>query len=349
MLANPRIALFTGSLSIGIAALGCSAQPGAPHLVHATAEIVGGPSAVSSGTANTAAIKPMLAPPPQASGVQIVELNGAYQGCVEMSGAWSVAVNGSNVDLDNPPLTVVEADGNCQLVITSVRANQLYVASSPLLAGGEPQQSSSFTAASEDGGTPQVAFYANAVNTDPGYFGDFTLILFYSPEPNQTSTGTTATYTTNSASPAEIDQLPTPNYSVDLSQMTIQTDANNVVTSASGQASFAFNSISGSGYVVDDGTLHDDPTFGQLDALYTSQTPTPIPWDGSFAIDASALSIQGTQLPAVRSVVIGSDSMNGVSAYQNVTIAIAAADDSTPNGEKRAQMVVRLPKLSHKP
>jgi hypothetical protein len=335
MLNNRRLGLLTSALFLGIAAPGCSAESGAPHLVHARAEIVGGPSSAST-TAKTAAIKPMGVS--DASGVQIVEVNGVYQGCLEMSGAWSVAVSGDDVELDNPPLAVVQADFNCQLVITSARADQLYVASSPRPAGGgEPQQSSSFTAPSGDDGAPQVAFYASAVNTDPGYFGDFTLLFFYSPGPNQTSTGTTATYTTNTANPVDVNQLPAPDYSVDLSQMTLQTDANNWVTSASGPASFAFNSYPGSGYVIDDGTLPPNPTFGQLDALFTSQTATPIPWGGNFTIDASALSLQGIQLPAVRNVIIGNDWFDGVSAYQNVSIAFASPSDPIPGSGKRIQ------------
>ncbi len=332
MLQNARFGLLTGALFAGLASTGCSAPTAAtPHLVHAHAEVALAPSAPSSSAAKTAEIKPMNVT--HSSGVQIVELNGVYQGCVEMSGAWSVAVNGNDVALDNPPLTVVQADFNCQLLVTSVRADQIYTAASPIPTQMGPEQSSSFSAV----GTSEVAFYASAWNMDPGYFGDFTLFLFYSPGPNQTPTGVNATYTTNPASPAQAEQVPAPDYTVDLSQMTIQTDANNWVTSASGPATFNFGSNPGSGYVIDDGTLSANPTFGELDALYKSQTPTPITWYQGFSIDASALSIQWNMLPLVRSVVIGNDWMNGVSGYQNVTITFEPASNAIPDGEKRFQ------------
>jgi hypothetical protein len=337
MIGNRRLGLLTAALFLGIAAPGCSAPSDAPHLVHAKAEVAGSMSGTSSGTTKTAAIKPKAMGLSDESGVQIVELNGVYQGCVQMSGAWSVAVNGNDgIVLDNPPLEVVQADFNCQLLVTSVRADQIYTASSPIQTGEfGPQQTSSFTVASEDGGAPQVAFYANAWNMDPGYFGDFTLFFFYSPGPNQTSAGTTATYTTNAARDAQTDELPAPDYSVDLSQMTIQTDANGWVTSATGPANFTFNSVQANGYVIDDGTLPANPTFGELDALYTSQSPTQLTCCGnwSFSIDASALSIQWTQLPAVRNVVIGGG-WGGLSTYQNVAITFSPPSGSTPQREK---------------
>jgi hypothetical protein len=228
------------------------------------------------------------------------------------------------------------------IILDNLRADLIYTASSPILAGefGPQQAASAFTAASEDGGTPEVAFYANAWNMEPGYFDDFTIALFYSPGPNQTSAGASATYTTDAAGPAWADQVPVPDYSVDLSQVTIQTDANGWVTSASGPVNFTFNSVQGSGYLVDDGTLPANPTFGELDALYTSQTPTPLTCCGhwSFSIDASTLSLQWTQLPAVRNVVIGNEWMAGVSAYQNITITFAPPSGSSPQGAKRIQL-----------
>jgi hypothetical protein len=332
MLGNARFVLVTGALFLGIAASGCSAAPGAAHLVHATAKVEGAPSA----TPKTASLRAM--DDPQDSSVQIVELNGTYEGCLEMSGAWSVAVNGSDVVLDNPPLEVVQADFNCQLLLTSVRADQLYFPTSPLQISDWMGQSSAFSPqASEDGGAPQVAFYASAGNMDPGYFNDFQLLLFYSSAPNETSSGTSATYTTNTSSGAEADQVAAPDYSVDLSQISIQADANGLVTSASGPVSFNYQWTPGSGYVIDDGTLPANPTFGQVDALFTSQTSSPIQW-GNFSVDQSAFSLQWNQLPLVRNVVIQNAWGSGLSSYEVVTITFNPPGGETPNFVRKTQV-----------
>jgi hypothetical protein len=331
MHANVRFGLFAGALSIGIVAQGCSAPPSdsSPHFVHAHAEIVG----ASSSAAKKAAVKVMEG---TESSVQIVELNGFYQGCVDRDGPWSVAVTGSDIQLDNPPLMVVQDDVGCQLVATEVRADQLYEAAGPLPVNGGPSQSSSFTPLASDGGAAQVAFYASGFNTDPSFGTDFTLILFYSPGPNQTSTGTGATYTTNSAGLQAL-QAPAPDYTVDLSQMVIQTDANQMVVSASGPASLSLGGFPGSGYVIDDGTLPANPTFGQVDALYTSQPPMQLQWNG-FAIDATALSLASNQLPVVRNIVIAGGWIGGVRSYQVISIIFEPATDLTPSA-KRIQTV----------
>jgi len=328
MLANARFALSAGALFIGIAAQGCSAPTASsPHFVHGSAEISG----ATSSAAKTDLVKKMVDPAmPRYSGVQIVELNGFYQGCTDQQGLWSVAVDGSDIQLDNPALMVVQNDVNCQLIATEVRADQLYEASAPLqMSQWGLSQASSFTPlASEDGGAPQVAFYASGINTDPDYYSDFMLLLIYSPGPNDTSVGTGATFTTNSAS-LQTDQVPAPDYSVDMSQMSVQVDANQMVQSASGPASFNFSDVPGMGYVIDDGTLPPNPTFAQLDALYTGQSPTPIQMWNNFSIDQSAFSLQGNQLPLVRNVVIASEWLNGVASYQFISITFNPANDAT--------------------
>jgi hypothetical protein len=334
MLANSRFALSAGALFIGVAAQGCS-QPvdSSPHFVHgrvAVTSVAASAASTDGGTASavkTAAVKTRdqnFEP-----GVPLVELNGFYEGCIDRTGPWSVAVTGNSITLDNPPLMVVQGDVNCQLIATEVRADQLYEAATPLqIDSWFPSPASSFTPLVPDG-APQVAFYASGANMDPGYGDDFTLMLFYSPGPNQTSAGTGATYATSSAG-LEANQVPAPDYSVDLSEIAIQTDANQTVTSASGPVSFSINGTTGTGYVIDDGTLPTNPTFGDLDALYTGQSPTPVPWNNSFSIDASALSLQWNQLPLVRNVVIAGDWITGVRSYQVISVTFEPATDLTP-------------------
>jgi hypothetical protein len=331
MLANARFGLFAGALVIGTLSQGCAAPTGSsPQFVHARAEVVGGPSATTPMT-KRAAIRPM--DDSEGAGVQIVELNGYYQGCMDLAGPWSVAVNGADIQLDNPALMVVQNDVNCQLIATEVRADQLYEATSPQqLSVWDPSQASQFTALDSDGGSPQVAFYASGTNTDPGFSGDFTLVLFYSAGANDMTTAMSATYSTSSASVVS-DQIPAPDYGVDLSQIEIQTDANQVVMETSGQATFYLNYQSGTGYVIDDGTLPENPTFGQLDAMYTSQSPTLV--QGSyFQVDASTFDLQGYQLPLVRNVIIAGGWTNSVTSYQVMSITFNGATDLTSDAKR---------------
>lgn len=318
MFATRRFGFVAGALLLGGAAQGCSAPAGSSaQVVHARAELVG---STSSGLKTATASKRPMAET-QGPGAQIVEVNGIYQGCTDREGPWSVAIE-SDVALDYPALTVVQNDASCQLIATEVRGDQLYEANAPL-----PVDLSATTSFSPQGAAGSTSFYASVLNLDPGFGGDFTLVLFYSPDVSQTTADMGVTFSTTSAG-LVANQIPAPDYGVDMSQMTIQVDANEVVQSASGLAIFNVESIGGLGYVIDYGTLPPSPTFAQLDALYGSQEPASIDW-GGFQVDASMLSLEGSTLPVVRNVVIGTDFVNGVRSYQVITIDFEPPVDTT--------------------
>ena len=102
----------------------------------------------------------------------------------------------------------------------------------------------------------------------------------------------------------------------------LRDNANNIVTSATGNASLTDGSTTGTGYVVDDGTLAATPTFGQLDAAYNAGTETAIA-GANPTIAASAFHLVGADLDVtnVRTLIIRRVT-SGVAAYQAFKVTV---------------------------
>ncbi len=106
-----------------------------------------------------------------------------------------------------------------------------------------------------------------------------------------------------------------PDYKLDLTQIAIQSDEADAVFSASGYAALTFQSISGQTYEVDStNALPPSPTLAQVETFYNSQTARALAGLNP-TIAASAFSLEGASLPAIRTLIIANVSSE-VASYQ---------------------------------
>lgn len=247
--------------------------------------------------------------------------NGSYgAGCLDRTGAWSVAIDGYSGSMDNAPLSVVLNNSACVLTLTALVADTNYVAA-PALALSDSYQSmaSAFAAASAP-----TAFYANAKLSALGFGSDFTITIPFSDDPGSGSGDSTGSYTTVSAS-ATSAAVPAPSYTIDLSGFALQTDANDIVQSVSGSATLDDGSQPGEAYVV----LTSDPgsSFAELDSAYSGATATAIS-GADPTLPAAAFDLVGVNLssnadlgttPVARYIIV-MHAESGVRSYQLITV-----------------------------
>jgi hypothetical protein len=262
-------------------------------------------------------------------------LDGTYgDSCTDRSGSWSVPVGIYNGPMDYPAVSVETGDTACTLTVTGGFGFQEELASAPSiqLAAAFQTTASAFVTPSaddagtedagaedsgaEDGGSGQSMLYVNAELNSTDFSADFTIEVIYSNQPNLVTAAVGATLV-QSASSSSSD-VPSPDYAVDITGLSIQVDSNNVVQYATGQATLDFNTTAGQAYAVDLGTLPASPTFSQLDAFYNSQTPTALTGTNP-TIPASAFQLLNVTLPTVRNLVVANTS-NGTNAYEFIAI-----------------------------
>jgi alpha-tubulin suppressor-like RCC1 family protein len=104
-------------------------------------------------------------------------VNGTYgASCTGRTGSWSLGV-ASGAMLDHPELAVVLNDAACRLTITSLVADQTYVASPPLaLSTAYQSQASLFSAGA-------IAFDANAKLSSMSNDNDFVMTILFARDP----------------------------------------------------------------------------------------------------------------------------------------------------------------------
>jgi hypothetical protein len=121
-----------------------------------------------------------------------------------------------------------------------------------------------------------------------------------------------------------------PNYRLDLSQIALHADELDAVLDAAGYAALTFQSIPGQTYEVDTtNALPSNPSIEQVGSFYDSQTPRSLPGLNP-TIAASAFSLEGASLPAVRTLIIANASSE-VTSYQVFRITF-----NLPFGRSRA-------------
>jgi len=238
--------------------------------------------------------------------------NGTYGGsCRNRSGAWSVDIAGGST-LDHPPLSVILNNTSCVLTLTG-----LHMAVGPLDAVPELELTASFQSPSAFG--DPVQFYANARLDSVSFADDFVLSILYSDDPALANGNNTANLDVVGSS-ATASSVPAPNYSINCTGITIQTDANDVVQSTSGNASLTADTVTGQLYVVvEAGSL---ATYAQLDAAFLAGSQVAV----ASTIPASSFTLEDTDLTdnQVRTVIIANTS-NGVRSYQAFQITFHPA------------------------
>lgn len=286
----------TCAVLLGVTASGCAAHDG-------DRESVRGEAAVIDRTLQ-----------PLGTGA-IKWLNGTYTTCLERTGSWSARVSGVEV-MTNAALSVVTNDSSCVLTLTSVVADQVYPASPNIAmtsAYGGTASLFSF------GGT--LRFYGNARLNTSTYGANFAVSFLFSDDPRAATDSVSSSHASVTGTASETS-VSAPNYTASFSSIVVLTDANNIVTSATGSASLTDGSATGDGHVIDNGTLAASPTFAQLNTVYNAGMPTAIN-AANPTIAASALGLVGVDLTtaAVRTLIIKRVT-SGVVAYQTFKLTV---------------------------
>ena len=192
-----------------------------------------------------------------------MEINGAYgTGCTNRTGSWSVGIGGFT-GLTNPALSVIRNDLGCSLSASSVRigsglSGQLYSPAAALALGASFASSgSAFNQMMSD----PVAFYGNLrIQPDLSFANDFILGMVYSEDPNLVSASQLADYAVQSAT-ATADGVSAPDYSVDVTGLSMQVDVNKIVQTTGGNAVLTAGTIAGQSFVVSSNDLGASPSM----------------------------------------------------------------------------------------
>jgi hypothetical protein len=221
--------------------------------------------------------------------------------------------------LPNPALSVVQNNTACVLTLTELVADSTYALSPSIaMTGSYPVSPSSVASGSSQ-------FYVSAKLSATSFSGNFSISLAYSDDPAAVTAGVTASYLSVTGSGAAA-AVAAPTYTVAFDTapaLDVRVDAGYVVTQVSGKASLTDGATTGTGYVVDLGTLSASPTFADVDAVYNAGSPVTIS-GANPQVDGTAFSLVGVDLhtAAVRTLVIR-NRVSGVSSYQAIRITFS--------------------------
>jgi hypothetical protein len=244
-------------------------------------------------------------------------IKGTYgAGCINRTGSWALGLNGFSPSED--ALSVVKNNSACVLSVTEVHAGtladpEMYAMAAPLALDASYQASGQ---AFMLDGTGDTVFYANLrIQPNLTFSTDFTLQMVYSDDATEVTASKTAQFTVQSSSASESNVAP-PNYTISLAGLTIQTDAEDVVQSATGSAQLSDVSVNGEKYVIDLDTLPAMPTFAEIDALFTGGTQHDLTGSNP-TIPVADFAIGGIDLTvAKKRNIIVANIENGTRAYQ---------------------------------
>jgi hypothetical protein len=294
---NAVTKLATVMIGSALVLTGCAGGADAPHAVTGGVELIDRSS------------RPLLA-------ADLLSANGTYgDGCTTRTGAWSVAID-SGATLDNAALSVVQGNTACVLTLT-----ELHTASGAIAANPSFAMTGSYQTTASSFGSAPIEFYANARLSSTSFASNFTVQLVFSDDPNAASASRNASFAVADTS-ASASSIESPDYSIALTGITLQTDEGDVVQSASGTAALTAGDIAGQTFVVATGSGF--ASFDDMDTAYLAGTPAAIPM--SNAIPVSAFGLGGTDLTSnqVRSLIVA-NTVDGVRAYQTFTITFGPA------------------------
>jgi hypothetical protein len=248
----------------------------------------------------------------------LLSVNGAYEaGCTDRSGSWSIEID-PGATLDNPALSVIKNDTACQLTVTSLVADDEYFADPEITLASSYQISAS--AFSVAGAAPPVAFFANAKMNPADFSANFAVTILYSDDQNAASAANNASYAEWIAS-ALGDQVAAPDYAT-VDNMSVSTDADGMVTAASGSVNLTDGSVTGERYFVDLGTLPGSPSYEDVEALFSGASSTAIA-GADPSIGVASFGLSGQTLPVVRTLIIR-HMESGVASFQTFKVTFNA-------------------------
>jgi hypothetical protein len=205
-------------------------------------------------------------------------INGTYNGCAGHSNTdlWNVPFPEAMGSPTNPvALSVALNDIHCSLAITSLDADQNYTTSALALTGNFTTPSPFvFTSAANGSSVGNLAFYGNTDMSPGNFSAGFAISFVYSDDPMATTGGRQAIFA-QVTSTAGSTQVVAPDYTADLTGVTISTDANNIVQGEVGNVTFpnGTNNRLGETYVIHQGALADG-TFATADTAFAADAAT---------------------------------------------------------------------------
>lgn len=260
--------------------------------------------------------------------VPMTVLNGTYTGCAKHTNgeAWSIAMV-PGAPLPNPTLRVKKNDAACVLTVTSATDNS----ATPVTfqAGPAIPLATSFAALASSftpTGDPSKRFYGNAKADTLTFSTNFNILFVYSDKANDVaSTKASTQYVSGSATSALV---PASDMSLNLDDITTDTDSAGVVTAAAGNAQLNLlpGTIMGDEYVIVDGPL--PTTWKALDDAFMAGSNfngyqpanSRVAVTNGGNIPALFLINIGDTLPKTRVMIVSHLGQAGIRSYQTFTI-----------------------------
>jgi hypothetical protein len=245
------------------------------------------------------------------AGADLLSANGTYGASCQghISGShWSVEI-AAGATLDYTALTVLQGDSACALTLTALRTSGGLLTGSPSITMTGSYQ----TTASAFGS----AVYANARLSATSFNSDFTVQIVYSDDPATANGNNTANYGVSTSS-ASASAVPSPDDTLDVTGITIQTNVSNVVPAVGGSAELTGVTTYGQTYVVVESS--GLTTYAALDEAYLAGTPAMLAFDATThiaPIAASAFTMSAVDLssPAIRTLIVA-NTANGLRSYE---------------------------------
>ncbi|MDP9034557.1 MAG: hypothetical protein M3O50_07095 [Myxococcota bacterium] len=246
--------------------------------------------------------------------------NGTYTGCTSAAhtGNWSARISGV-APMDYTALTVVKNDTGCVLTLTQLVGASPYKGTAIALGSSYAVSGSAFSTFLADGAVNPILFYTNAKLSSVLYAADFTLTILVSDNLADSSSPTSATYATVTSSGNGASAVPAPNYTAAFGSLSITTDVNQAVQTATGTVALNAGSQAGETYVVD-ANQSLGSTFAAIDTAYGAGTPVAV----AATIPVASFTLGSATLPTVRNLIV-LHTANNVKAYQIVRITFTAA------------------------
>jgi len=241
---------------------------------------------------------------------QLASVNGTYGAlCRARAGAWSVAI-ATGATLDHTALSVVLNDSACVLTMTSLHTDTGDILAMPAI-----MLTASYQATPSAFGSP-AAFYANAKLNAVNFAANFQVNIIFSNDSSLATMDNIASLATVVATATAAGSVPAPNYTLDVSGLSVITDASNIVQTVSGAAILTTGSVPGQQYLVVSavGPLGPYPyTYAAIDTAFKAGTPTSI----SSTILAAQFVLVGGDLttPQVRTVIVA-NAASGFVSYE---------------------------------
>ena len=253
------------------------------------------------------------------SAASISSIDGTYGGACgghagDGSDTWSLSAGAST-------LAVAKNDTDCVLTIANIVAGGNTYAGTPAI--GLSTADTWKLSPSAFASSGQASFYANAKISALTFAADFGITLLVSDSQTAAASDKATTFETVNGTVSSLTVL-APNYTIDMTSMNIQKDANAVVLSTGGYAQLVEGAtpITGQDYAVYLGSLASAATILQMTTAFAGAAA-----QGSLAsltslrVPSSSFSLNGLDLhtSTVRTVIVR-NMVGNVPSYQLFTI-----------------------------